>query len=180
VYRKVGFEAVGWGQTWWIHRRMLEAPPPSATMVRFVEALGCGDLETLNALDLNRDDLDAFLLCGMTPLQVAVATSQTESAEWLLERGAAPDPISLWDMGWRDRAPEFLAKFPDAPSRPIQINGKTPLHEAVLRRDGELLRWLLGQGADPSRRDKDHDSDPRGWARFFGYQDLMRIFDEAA
>ena len=51
----------------------------------------------------------------------------------------------------------------------------TPLHLAVLGNHPDAARALLEGGADPAIRDSEHDSDPRGWAEFFGRLDLVQL-----
>jgi len=48
LYRRLGFVSLGHGQTWWLHPPVLEAPPPPETQVRFVEAVGTGDVAALD------------------------------------------------------------------------------------------------------------------------------------
>jgi GNAT superfamily N-acetyltransferase len=182
VYRKVGFETLGWGQTWWLRRDRLEAPPPRER-IAFVEALGWGETDALGALGLfplPDSDPDARLLCGITPLQVAVRARQPEAAEWLLEHGATPDLVSAWDLGWKDRLPEFLARHPGLLNRPFGEGRMTPLHEAVMRGDREFARWLLEAGADPTIKDGQYDSSPIGWAEHFGAKEMLRLLEAAA
>jgi GNAT superfamily N-acetyltransferase len=68
VYRSLGFESMGHGQTWWLHSPTLEAPPPSEAEVAFVEAVGRGDVAALDSLRsrIEPEQLDAPLAGGMT------------------------------------------------------------------------------------------------------------------
>ena len=79
------------------------------------------------------------------------------AAGWLLDHGA--DPNALWSHWDAD---------------------VTPLHLAVLGNHPELVRLLLARGADPSIKDSKHDSDPLGWATFFGHDACVRVFREPA
>lgn len=139
VYRKLGFVSLGHGQTWWLHRERLEAPPPSPEQVAFAEAIGRGDVAAL-ARGGKPEAPDAPLACGMTPLELAVAAGQPGSAEWLLRHGA-------------------LAGHASGP------NGVTPLHTAAWDNRLALIRVLLDNGADPTLRDSRFQSTPAGWAR---------------
>lgn len=74
---------------------------------------------------------------------------------WLLDHGA--DPNALWSHWDAD---------------------VTPLHLAVLGNHPALVRLLLARGADPSIKDSKHDSDPLGWATFFGHDACVTVFRE--
>src|SRR5439155_3592693 len=93
VYRRIGFESIGFGQTWWLHRQTIDAQPPSETEVALAEAVGRGDLPALEALGrrLDPEQLDAPLTSGMTPMDLAVKTRQPASAQWLAQHGATLD-----------------------------------------------------------------------------------------
>lgn len=94
VYRRAGFEALGEaGQTWWMPKVRLEAPPPSRSAVEFVEGIGSGDLAAVaRALRNEPRDLDAALACGQSPLEVADLTGQQAAARWLVDHGATRQP----------------------------------------------------------------------------------------
>lgn len=51
-------------------------------------------------------------------------------------------------------------------------DGRTALHEAALRGDGDLCDWLLAHGADPDLRDRDFSATPAGWAQHAGHEEL--------
>jgi ankyrin repeat protein len=65
---------------------------------------------------------------------------------WLLDRGA--DPNALWSH-WRAQV--------------------TPLHLAALFGHVDVIRTLLGHGADRRIRDSEHDTEPYGWAVHMGH-----------
>ncbi len=50
--------------------------------------------------------------------------------------------------------------------------GATALHWAAGRGHGEVVDWLIGEGADRKRRDPRFGGDPAGWAREFGHDEL--------
>ena len=77
------------------------------------------------------------------------------AASWLLDQGA--DPNALWSHWDAD---------------------VTPLHLAVLGNHPELVRLLLARGADPAIKDSKHESDPLGWATFFGHDECVTVFRE--
>ncbi len=49
---------------------------------------------------------------------------------------------------------------------------RTALHEAALRGDTAMARWLVEHGADPAARDRDFEATPAGWATHAGHLDL--------
>ena len=51
-------------------------------------------------------------------------------------------------------------------------DGRTALHEAALRGDDDLCRWLLDRGADPGARDRDFGGTPADWAAHAGHLEL--------
>jgi len=177
IYERLGFVSLGYGQTWWLHRPAVEAPPPSPSEVAFVEAIGRGDLEALDYLDDLPVDLNTALLSGATPLAVAARLGQTRAAEWLLARGALPDVIPLIDLGWRERAWDALAARPDLANRRFGEWGVSPLHEAVVRNDAELARWLLAADPDLNIEDTRFHSTALGWARHYGRDEIARLIE---
>ncbi len=51
----------------------------------------------------------------------------------------------------------------------------TPLHQAAFTGDLEMVRLLVGLGADPARTDPEHHSTPQGWAEH-GHHDAVASF----
>jgi ankyrin repeat protein len=74
------------------------------------------------------------------------------AVKWLIDHGA--DPSGRWDH-W------------DAEL--------TPLHLAVMQNHVDVVRLLLEAGADPTIHDSKHDSDPIGWASFFGRKEILQM-----
>jgi predicted N-acetyltransferase YhbS len=178
AYRDLGFEPVGEGQSWWIQEPEIDVTPTPES-IAFVEAVGRGDVETLDRLT-PPDDLDEPLLCCSTPLEVAAFTHQPASAEWLISHGATPDLVSLWALGWKERIVELLSRRPELVNRRFGQDKKVPLHEAVWRNDPEFARFLLEHGADPSLEDESFSSTPLGWAEYLGRPDLLPILEKYA
>jgi ankyrin repeat protein len=53
----------------------------------------------------------------------------------------------------------------------------TALHEAALRGNLPMVRFLIELGADPAIVDCSYDSTPRGWAEHNGQTDVVAFFD---
>jgi GNAT superfamily N-acetyltransferase len=179
VYRSLGFASMGHGQTWWMHRHMIEAPPPSDAAIAFVEAVGRGDVAALDSISPARrpQPLDAPLASGMSPMEIAVRTGQPASAEWLTRHGATLDVISAWDLGWKERVPPMLAASPELANRRQGDWQITPLHVAVERGDAELVRLLLAAGPDLDLADTQFNSTPLGWARHFQRTEIIELLE---
>lgn len=179
LYRSLGFETLGYGQTWWLHRDVLEREPPTQLEVAFAEAVGRSDLAALDALvrRLSPEGLDAALRCGLTPVQLAVKVGHRAVVDWLIRQGATLDVVSAWDLGWKERAAELLLAFPNLANRRSGRRSITPLHEAVLRDDVELAQIVLSAHPDLDIADTEFHSTPLGWARHFDRQQIVRLIE---
>jgi GNAT superfamily N-acetyltransferase len=180
MYNQIGFQTIGWGQTWYLRGSTLDAPPPTEMQVAFIEAVGRGDLAALDRLaaHLEAGAADAALASGLTPLQVAVHTQQPASAEWLVRRGATLDVLTAWDLGWRERVSALLSARPDLVNRRSGDWGMTPLHEAVQRNDPDLARILLAARPDLSLQDTQFNSTPLGWARHLRRKAIGELIEQ--
>jgi hypothetical protein len=179
AYRRIGFESIGFGQTWWLHRPTLEASPPTELQIAFAEAVGRGDVAALDALAGRLDPaaLDAPLPGGTTAMDLAVQTAQPRSAEWLTAHGATLDVISAWDLGWKERVRQMLVDSPSLVNTRRGGWGLTPLHEAAQRGDTELARVVLAAGPDLEIQDMQFHSPPLGWARHFGRTEIIELIE---
>lgn len=171
-YRRVGFEHVGHGQTWWLHRPLLESGPLPPDQIAFAEGIGLGRTEALDRL--RPDDLDARLACGMTPMELAVRNRTRDAVRWLRERGAFFGPLHAWDMGWRAVAARVLQDDPSSVNRTSGSWNLTPLHEAVQRDDLALADLILGANPDLGAKDSQFAGTPLGWARHLGRTQIAR------
>jgi N-acetylglutamate synthase-like GNAT family acetyltransferase len=180
VYHRVGFEHIGEGQTWWLPADRLHTAPDAAEVL-FVEALGRGDTAAAEAF--LPEDLDAPLLCGLTPVETAVRCAQPASVQWFVTRGATLDLISCWDIGWKQRAADLASQQPALLTLKRGEAGGTPLHTAVARGDMTLLQMLLAANPNLDVTDDLHESTALGWAEFMGRTQaaaLLRAASETA
>jgi len=179
VYQRLGFRSLGFGQTWWLHREALAAPAAASTQVRFAEAAGSGDVATISALapTLEPGRIDAPLVNGMTPLQIAVKLGQPAAVQCLVEHGATLDVLSAWDLGWQERARDELARAPSLANTRTGRWRLTPLHEAVQRDDESLARLILAAQPDLEARDAAFQSTPLGWARHLDRTRLAALIE---
>jgi ribosomal protein S18 acetylase RimI-like enzyme len=148
VYRGIGFESLGHGQTWWLHPGR---PTPTPRQTELTEAIGFGSIRALEALGPTQAELAASLPGGTTPLAFTIVTGQVETARWLLERR------------------------PDLVSAPLESRGGTLLHLAVEWDNEDLVRLALAHGADREARDFQWDSTPLGWAEHLGRTRLAAL-----
>lgn len=179
-YERVGFESLGWGQTWWMHAPTLAAPPPPPVQVAFAEAVGRGDIKALDALlhsGTLPNDMDAPLPCGMTPIALAVETGKSTAVEWLAAHGATLEILHAWDLGWKDRIPQLLAASPGLINRRSGPSQTTPLHEAAARGDAELARLLLHARPDLEIRDTQFNATPLDWARHCQSAEVIELLE---
>lgn len=181
VYRRLGFQSIGHGQTWWLHRTALDASPPSAQEIALVEAVGCGDLARLQqrVATVTPAILDPPLRNGMTLLEVAALLQQPAAAEWLVAHGATLDLLTARTLGWRDRIPALLAAHPGLANRRAGPHGATPLHIAAWENDLDLIAHLLAAGADVTVQDRSFHATPAGWARHNGHPEAAQLIEQS-
>ncbi len=181
-YTEIGFESLGWGQTWWMNKQTLMQPPPTADQVQFIEAIGRGDVAALNDADIRSwpADLDVPLPNGMMPVEVAVACGKPAAARWLVEHGARLDLRVAWDLGWKDQIPDLIARRADLIDRRLGQWNTTPLHDAVWRGDIDFVRTLLDCRPDLDIKDTGFNSTPLGWARHFNRTAIIALLEEAS
>jgi len=115
------------------------------------------------------------LRIGATPLQIAAERGHAAMAEYLLGRGATPDPISAIAMGDESALFDMLERQPRAIDRNAGSFGFTPLHAASVRGRDDLVKRLLLQGADVNRSDRMFRKTPMEEALFFGKESAARL-----
>jgi predicted N-acetyltransferase YhbS len=181
-YDRLGWIPLGWGQTWWMHAHTLAAPPPSPQEVAFAEAIGKGDIATLDSLAERLElptDLDAPLAGGATPMRLAISARKPSAATWLVEHGATLDILAAWDLGWKERAQDLLRQHPALVNRRTGAWQTTPLHEAASRGDAALARLLLSYGhPDLEIRDSQFNGTPSGWAAHLKRTEIAALIEE--
>jgi hypothetical protein len=110
-------------------------------------------------------------------LEVAARLRQPQAAQWLMDSGATPEAIPLYDLGWADRLPALLSARPDIVNRRMIQWGHTPLHEAVNRNDPALAKLLLAAQPDLSLKDTQFHGTPLGWARHMGRTEMVALIE---
>lgn len=180
VYRRVGFQSMGYGHTWCFFKRTLAAPAPARERVAFLEAVGRGDLAALDEISahLEKTTLREPLPSRLTPLDIAVHCHQPGSANWLVEHGAPLDLLSAWDLGWKERIPPLLARHPELVNVQRGDWRLTPLHTAVDRNDIELVKLLLTVPNNLDLKDTQFKSTALGWARYFERKEIIALIEQ--
>jgi GNAT superfamily N-acetyltransferase len=179
VYRRAGFQSMGRGYTWFLRGSILTQPPPSTEQVKFLEAVGMGDIKVLDTMrrDLTPEMLSEGTINEETPLEIAVRCKQSASANWLIEHGVVPDIMSLWDLGWKDRIPALLNAHPELVKRKAGRWSATPLHYAIERDDTEMAKLLLRIPHDLESKDGVFQSTPLEWAKRFQRTEIIELLE---
>jgi ribosomal protein S18 acetylase RimI-like enzyme len=138
LYSRAGFRSLGWGQTWWYQA----ATAPTPRRIELMEAVGFGDLATLEALAPS--EAEAADASGTPPLALAALAGQAESVDFL------------------------LARFPALAASRFPPHGGNLLHLAVEHDRPEVIAVALRHGVDPESRDDRYNGTPAGWAEVFG------------
>lgn len=125
---------------------------PRATMLDLLAALALRDWPTANRLVRENPTLLEPGGVNGGALHLASKRGDVESVRWLLAHGMSPN--GLW--------PHWDADV-------------TPLHLTAFGNHVDVAQVLLAAGADPTIRDSKHESDPIGWAEFFGHPELAHL-----
>jgi GNAT superfamily N-acetyltransferase len=177
MYEQIGFTWIGDGWTWWLKTDRLLAHPPGKEQVQLAEAIGRGDLPTLQnpPSPFREEDLHRPLTNGMTLMQLAVHCQQPASGEWLLAQGCSFQVLDAWDLGWKDRAARLLSEFPQQATQLYSEWDKTLLHIAAERNDAKLAKLVLSARPNLKVRDKAYQSTALDWALHFGHEEIVRL-----
>ncbi|CAH0549306.1 unnamed protein product [Brassicogethes aeneus] len=124
-------------------------------------AAATGNVEIVNVLVSNGADIDAQDINGKSPLIYAVRKNHTETAKFLINKGAdvnlrgsKDNATALHDAaatGNVEIAKVLLSKDADIDAQ--DINGCSPLIFAVSKNHTETAKFLINQGADVNLRD---------------------------
>ena len=172
LYIGLGFQRLGKGMTWLMPSRRSRMVPDSR-MVRIAEAVGNGETALLK-----ETTIPARLPNGDLPVQFAARFGQSDTVRWLLERGAQPDVLALWDTGLREDAVRAMA-LTDVLDRPSGPYRATPLHHAIERDDVILAELLIAAGADLAARDTQFRATPLEWAEYLDRPEMAAMIRSA-
>lgn len=152
-----------------------------------IDAAWSGNAEIARALLQHGADINAtHREAGSTALEYAVLTGRTAVVKLLLAAGADTTRRYRYGQTVLHLAaargfPEILTSLVDshAAMNPVDVNGNTPLDEAVLHNQAESVRFLIAHGADIKYT---HPGDGRGpihEAAMKGFSDLLPILVDA-
>lgn len=180
VYRRVGFQSMGYGPSWYLRPETLAAPALANEQVRFLEALGRGEIMALD--ELGKQVGDGFfhhpLPNDLTPLNIAVSCQQPASADWLVAHGVPLDLLSAWDLGWKERTELLLSEHPELVNVQHGERQLTPLHIAVERDDLELAKLLLTVPHNLDLKDREFGATALGWAQYFQRAEMLPLIEQ--
>lgn len=177
MYRQCGFKKIGDGWTWWLKIDRLLAHPPTTNEVLFLEAIGHGDIASLDKLSglFNKEFYHKPITNGMTLIEFAIHCEQHPAAEWLVAQGAPIRLLEAYDLGWKDRALQLIKEDPRLVNKTYGDWQITLLHIAAERNDIDLARLALAGKPDLHITDKMFNSTPLGWAEYFGRTQIIKL-----
>jgi GNAT superfamily N-acetyltransferase len=180
TYEEVGFQYISHGFTWWLMGERFKANPPSPKQVLLAEAVGRGDIATLDNIreQFTPDELNKPLSNEMTLMQLAAHCKQPAAAEWLVTQGIRYTALAAWDLGWKERAAALLANDPQEVDRRYYEWQGSLLHVAAERDDLALCELALAADPDLSIKDKFHFSTAMGWAQFFKRAEMIALINK--
>ena len=127
---------------------------PRVAMIDMAALLTLRDWDT--AERIVRHDTGLFAAGGPVAgvLHLMAKRNHAAAVAWLLAHGA--DPNERWAHWDAD---------------------VTPLHLAAAHGHADVVRLLLDAGVDTDIHDSKHDSDPVGWAEFFGQPEIVEMIE---
>lgn len=176
VYRRLNFQDIGPSWYWPCSEIALAARPVSPRRVRVIEAIIRGEKEIVEKT-WRREDASWRLPSGLLMIDVAGKAQEIEILRWLLNSGARPSILGLWEGGMRKEAAELMRREPSLLNARTESWGSTALHQAILRNDETLVRVMLDAGADVTVTDNTFGGDAKGWANHFGRTHIFRLIE---
>ncbi len=180
VYRRVGFQSMGYGPSWHLRSETLAAPALTNDQILFLEAVGQGEVIVLDERGKRVEDrfLSEPLPNGLTPLDIAVHCQQPASVDWLISHGVPLDLLSAWDIGWKERVHRLLVEHPELVNVQRGEGQLTPLHIAVERGDIELAKILLTVPNNLDLKDSEFEATALGWAQYFQRAEMITLIEQ--
>ncbi len=135
------------------------------------EAALLGHLEIVDLLaaagtELGGDEVDRFVSISMAGDR-ARAVELRSADPTLVERAIERRPDQLIRAAEQNRL--GAVALPIELGFDVNARSRTaPLREAAMHGNVEMIRLLLGRGADPNMRDREFDARPAGWAEHHG------------
>lgn len=167
MYERIGFYHASNGSTWWLHREKYKKNTPEQQRVIWLVCQG-----DVQELENYQGSLQFPLANGMTLVELALHFEDKHLARWLVRNDAPHSIVDLWDLGGVSQAiteVDIVNKVVD--------EGKTALHIAVERGDGDFVKFLLKHGADTSVQDGLYQSTPLGWAKVLGRAEIEAMIE---
>lgn len=180
MYAQLGFQWLGDGWTWWLNVPRVRAQPPTKAQIVLAEAVGWGDLATLEQVgaQFSTADLQTPMANQMTLLQLAIDAGQPAAATWLVAHGVALTVLAAWDLGWHDHAAQLLAAQSEQINQRYGEWAMTLLHVAAQRNDVPLARLALCANPDLTIQDATFHSTPLGWAKYFQRAEIVQLIEK--
>lgn len=112
------------------------------------------------------DELDLFVAACMQGDRAETQRMLAQDST-LLERAIARSPDQLVRAAEKNSL-DAVALLIELGFDVNAMNRTAPLHEAAMRGNLEIIRLLVGHGADPNAHDHSYDATPAGWAEHHG------------
>jgi hypothetical protein len=130
------------------------------------------ELLTGAGADAGLDDVDTFL-CAAMSADEARTVEMLAADPTLRERAISRHPDQLVRAAEKNNL-GAVALITELGFDVNAGNRTVPLHEAAMRGNMEMIRFLLEHGADPKMHDRAYDATPGGWAEHHGQTEAER------